>query len=1257
MMLNEPIVRTPTSYEQLVIRLTIVIGLLCMINFCVFFFRAEFVGHPVLYGLLSAVIVYGLLRDLTLWYHYLHIQVPPTPTQKRSYTVDVLTTYYPGEPYDMIVRTLTAIQAMTYPHTTYLCDEADDDYLKEVCKELGVVHVSRQNRVNAKAGNINNALRQATGEICLILDPDHIPETYFLDFIVPHFQDPRIGFVQTVQAYYNKFESIVAKGSAQQTFHFYGPMMMCMNTYGTVNAIGANCTFRRAALDSIGGHAPGLAEDMHTAMLLYREGWKSVYVPRILAKGLVPSTMTAYFKQQLKWARGTFDLLVKVYPRIFSSITWRQRLHYLLIPVHYLAGIAYLLGFLIPILSLFLSEVPWTGNFGFFLLIVGPVVFSSFVIRFYIQKWLISDDERGFHIVGGVLEIITWWVFTLGFVYTLFNKKVPYLPTPKNDEDSTHISLLVPNLVVAALSLAAVAYGLQRDLTPYSLIMAGFALLNTVFMLFSVYLSFGVTNRVRTLRRRLPAAARNLGRRSKRQLLWLLDAMTITVRTLAPALLVLVTLTAFNLTRSFDGRNFERVGTEIKIGMHTPPRMGLFYPTQTDGLSDLSKIEKFGTANTIRPEIISSYVAWSGQVDSTTLSDHLAAVVATGADPMITWEPWVSHFPVSEEITEVKQEERALHYIAEGEFDGYIEQTAKIIRRLDGKVYLRFAHEFDNPAYPWSHTGHNTPEDFKMAWRHVFAIFNRLGVENVVWVWNPWQAEGMAAYYPGDKYVDLVGLTVLNYGPSSREIPPMSFTELYTPFRKAIAELTKKGVLLAEFGSLGTLATKAGWVTQALDTISTRFPEVYGIVAFNSPLDKNIPREVDSLTSGYLDWSGNASFLFRPDLTVSEGPSSVPATFRVRSIGEQKVIGVGYRKGSGWQSGSYIPSRKNILQDYREMREAGINTVRITAPGIYAHNLIGLAEETGLRVIYNFWIPDNMDFHTDTVELKELEASIIGEVRAHKRTPAILHWNLDTDVLAGLANFHPQPVLEEQRQAYFDWISRLAGSIRTEDEGRPVYHTLNARTGIQEILNAFPILDANIDKVGLRVGAGFDPEYIEDLMTGYGDRVVLSDIEVDELKALPVRLASEYVVLSNWQNEWRATSVSFDGLKDFNGRSKPALWEWEAYRTGNAVPADLPTVRILPPAKIPYPGEMCTYSAVLWHNGEWVPLSAGLPNIELEWSLVKKDGYGHPIALKMLGTGPRLRLKFPPQHLRYEIRLTVSKGLSATSVRRPLLPK
>lgn len=484
-------IKKPTRNQLYTIRLLILIGVIAILNFCYWFLDDKLIDNKFLYWSLIVAIAYSYSRIFYEWYHYWSISVPKEPILTKELTVDVLTTYFPGEPYDMILNTLEAIQKITYPHTTYLCDEANDPFLIEKCKELGVIHVTRDNRIDAKAGNINNALRtKATGEICVILDPDHVPQPDFLDPIIPHFSDDKIGYVQVVQSYKNLDESFVAKGAAQQTFQFYGPMMMCMNSYGTVNAIGANCTFRRAALDSIGGHAPGLSEDMHTAMQLFAKGWKSVYVPKVVARGLVPSTLTAYYKQQLKWSRGTLELLVSVYPKLFKRFNWRQKIHFGLIPMHYLAGVFYLINFLIPIIALLTSTTPWKGNVFFFGLIAVPVISSTFLVRHYVQRWVMEEDERGFHMVGGLLLISTWWIFILGLWYTIIRKEILYLPTPKDGTDKSSWKIIAPNIVIGVLSLFAIVYGLSVDWTPFTFVMCGFAFINAFSMFFTVYFSY-----------------------------------------------------------------------------------------------------------------------------------------------------------------------------------------------------------------------------------------------------------------------------------------------------------------------------------------------------------------------------------------------------------------------------------------------------------------------------------------------------------------------------------------------------------------------------------------------------------------------------------------------------------------------------------------------------------------------------------------------------------------------------------------------
>ena len=476
----------PTKRQKIFIRIMIAVGILSMGFMCYELLQPVNRGYPPLYWalLLTLLILSGKL--VHEWYHYFNIAFPPPLPRSKTFTVDVFTTFCPGEPYDMIENTLLAIKNIRYPHETYLCDEANDPRLVEFCKEHGIHHVTRTKKVNAKAGNINNALRHAKGEICLILDPDHVPEPHFLDEIVPYFNDDNIGYVQTVQAYDNIHESLISKGAAQQTFQFYGPMMMCMNSYGTVQAIGANCTFRRKALDSIGGHAAGLAEDMHTAMQLHSKGWKSVYVPKILTRGLVPSTLSAYLKQQLKWSRGVFELLFTTYPKVFGKLTWPQRIHYGILPFFYLISLAFMLNFFIPVIALFTGLMPIKIDLIEFLLLTSPLLVSSLLVRQYVQKWVMEERERGLHIVGGLLLIGTWWIHFTGFVYSLLRKNVPYVPTPKDDKEENNWPLHVPNILILLLSLAAIVYGFIEERGLYYYMMASLAFLNAMFMVFNI---------------------------------------------------------------------------------------------------------------------------------------------------------------------------------------------------------------------------------------------------------------------------------------------------------------------------------------------------------------------------------------------------------------------------------------------------------------------------------------------------------------------------------------------------------------------------------------------------------------------------------------------------------------------------------------------------------------------------------------------------------------------------------------------------
>src|SRR5687768_3274807 len=129
-------ISAPSKKELYVLRFMIVAGLAAMVYLLYNLFRFSIIDNTALYVLLMIALSFTCLKILHEWYHYFYIIVPATPPLTKQYSVDIFTTFCAGEPYEMMIETLTAIQAIKYPHTTYLCDEADDPFLKNLCNEL-----------------------------------------------------------------------------------------------------------------------------------------------------------------------------------------------------------------------------------------------------------------------------------------------------------------------------------------------------------------------------------------------------------------------------------------------------------------------------------------------------------------------------------------------------------------------------------------------------------------------------------------------------------------------------------------------------------------------------------------------------------------------------------------------------------------------------------------------------------------------------------------------------------------------------------------------------------------------------------------------------------------------------------------------------------------------------------------------------------------------------------------------------------------
>jgi cellulose synthase (UDP-forming) len=813
------------------VRMLIAVGLLFMTAFLWVFFQPENQGYSWLFGLLTISVLFRILRLLHEWYHYWNVIPPIPPAVTRRWSVDVLTTYCPGEPHEMVINTLQAIGRISYPHTTYLCDEANDLYLKQVCADLGVIHVTRNDKSDAKAGNINNALRQATGEICLVIDPDHVPVPDFLDHVLPYFENPDVGFAQCVQGYYNRKESVVAFGAAEQTYSFYGPMMTCMGKYGTAQAIGANCTFRRTALDSIGGHANGLSEDMHTAMKLHAKGWQSVYIPMPLSYGLVPATLSAYYQQQLKWSRGTFELLITTLPRLFGSLTWRQKLHYSSLPLYYLLGTVQLIDLFIPILSLLTMLLPLKLDLLRFATVYIPLLLTGFLIRQYAQRWLIERHEAGFHLVGGILASGTWWVYVLGLIYTICRVKVPYIPTPKDDRPRNHFWLILPNVLFVLATFGAISYSIYwygrfALYNIYFQMMLAFGTLNILILTLNI-----IVGQQRSLQRidnwftQLSKHSEHIGK--MRRVAWLIRYGFYNwlqrKAVLLFACMVGLALCLFMFTYLVKT---SALPIDLRFGNTQP-----FYVGLTNSLPSQSTLP-----SSITP-ITPYHVNWSIDVDAPI---NLPSSLFIGNQL-----PLIYINPSGPEGTSERELQVFIKSILHGDRDKVLREMARSIHLIKNPVMVSFMPEFDNSIHSLSLTQSYSLLLYQQAWQHIVKLF-REQATNITWVWCPAQPSTVVSYYPGETYVDWLGFAVVNNPATAADRKEHSFAALFqlphTSVRSHPAySIRQKPILITRLESVTDQTPSRQWTLDALELMQERYPTIRGVVFANDADLQTIP--------------------------------------------------------------------------------------------------------------------------------------------------------------------------------------------------------------------------------------------------------------------------------------------------------------------------------------------------------------------------------------------------------------------------------
>ena len=295
-------------------------------------------------------------------------QVAPAPepgADERWPSVDLLIPIF-REPLEILERTLVAACAIRYPaKQIYVLDDGHREAVRELAGRFGATYLQGP-RQHAKAGNLNHALQHAKGELFAVFDTDHVPVASFLEETVPHFRDPRVGFVQTPHHFLNAdiFQRAlrVAGRVPNEQDLFNHAIQGGRATWAGSFFAGSGAVFRRAAIDAVGGfRLLSVTEDIHTSQHLHAAGWRSVFVDKNLAVGLSAENLASYIVQRRRWMLGCLQIFFCDNPLWCRGLPLRHRLGYFAALYHFFyplarvvfwaAPLGYLLFHLHPILS------------------------------------------------------------------------------------------------------------------------------------------------------------------------------------------------------------------------------------------------------------------------------------------------------------------------------------------------------------------------------------------------------------------------------------------------------------------------------------------------------------------------------------------------------------------------------------------------------------------------------------------------------------------------------------------------------------------------------------------------------------------------------------------------------------------------------------------------------------------------------------------------------------------------------------------
>lgn len=266
------------------------------------------------------------------------------------------------------------------------------------------------------------------------------------------------------------------------------------------------------------------------------------------------------------------------------------------------------------------------------------------------------------------------------------------------------------------------------------------------------------------------------------------------------------------------------------------PRPQIYFGLMYPGTPDVTALSKLESQMGKPVSLALWYQSWKqgGQIQRFPAA-QLEAIRLHGAIPVLAWEPDNYPPPASDP-------QFTLAAIAGGQWDSYIRQYALDVKAWGHPFFLRFASEMNGIWTPWSEMSNgNRPGQFVAAWRHVHNIFTSVGATNVTWVWCPnvgdYTTTPLAELYPGNHYVDWVGMDGYNYSVDLAGAPWRWFSTIFRSTYNQLLKLTPPGmpIMIGETGTVEDGGSKAAWIHDALSVeLPAKFPRIKALIWFDT---------------------------------------------------------------------------------------------------------------------------------------------------------------------------------------------------------------------------------------------------------------------------------------------------------------------------------------------------------------------------------------------------------------------------------------